>query len=117
MRALNVDQAARDMGGAVDKVARVAGSDRAGVTCWAELPRVRRVGPARSPGVRRLCMAATALRDASSPDPAGSAPNRGPLASGAGHSGTERRQNGAVPVPVRRAGTRSAAERASGDAP
>lgn len=32
MMALNVDQAARDMGGAVDKVAEVAGSDRVGVT-------------------------------------------------------------------------------------
>ena len=32
MMALNVDQAARDMSGAVDKVAEVAGSDRVGVT-------------------------------------------------------------------------------------
>lgn len=32
MMALNVEQAARDMGGAVDKVAEVAGSDRVGVT-------------------------------------------------------------------------------------
>jgi carboxymethylenebutenolidase len=32
MMAMNVDQAARDMGGAVDKVAEVAGSDRVGVT-------------------------------------------------------------------------------------
>jgi carboxymethylenebutenolidase len=32
MMALNVDQAAKDMGGAVDKVAEVAGSDRVGVT-------------------------------------------------------------------------------------
>jgi carboxymethylenebutenolidase len=32
MMALNVDEAARDMGGAVDKVAEVAGRDRVGVT-------------------------------------------------------------------------------------
>jgi carboxymethylenebutenolidase len=32
MMALNIDQAAKDMGGAVDKVAEVAGSDRVGVT-------------------------------------------------------------------------------------
>jgi carboxymethylenebutenolidase len=32
MMALNVDQAARDMGGAVDKVAELAGRDRVGVT-------------------------------------------------------------------------------------
>ena len=32
MMALNVDEAARDMSGAVDKVAQVAGSDRVGVT-------------------------------------------------------------------------------------
>ncbi len=32
MMALNIDEAARDMGGAVDKVAEVAGSDRVGVT-------------------------------------------------------------------------------------
>jgi carboxymethylenebutenolidase len=32
MMALNIDQAAKDMGGAVDKVAEVAGRDRVGVT-------------------------------------------------------------------------------------
>jgi carboxymethylenebutenolidase len=32
MMALNIEQAARDMGGAVDKVAEVAGRDRVGVT-------------------------------------------------------------------------------------
>jgi carboxymethylenebutenolidase len=32
MMAMNIDQAAKDMGGAVDKVADVAGSDRVGVT-------------------------------------------------------------------------------------